>query len=1093
MRHIAMTAAAMALSAAFGADVMTWKGAVTEGYFDDPENWSAGFSLSNSNQLMRVSLSDKTDQYRMTVTNRMEFMGAADLHLNGEVAGITLDVSNGVFTQVDGGGTLKNDNSGLDPFCIRTGGYSVGPLYLSPSSRFHRMYYLSNTVFFVSRTKDANDDFVFDLSFTGGRVSFAEPAATNTVTVIQSASSPTDQYSNYLFDGVDLTLPIFKMRGGKAGGLVHFKGGRCEVLGDTDLYAMARAVPGTAEFRVSDGAQVTHRGHSLTIGAVAGIPSNTNLVVATGAGTKYSMVGVGNFNGYGISYLRAENGATLEFGKLPAKNRYYYFGRSPDSATHLVATGAGSSIDATGVGSFCFLGRSTLTVENGGTFLLPTTTSLGTNDILSNDVVVVVRDEGSRAVVPANGTVNVGERIAANGSTRATINVEGGVFGAELESSSFVFCLGRDAGCVGVVNVSGGLLRGGKGNNVSVGYLGAGELNVSGGSVYVDKTLDVGACASTDGTACTYRQTGGHVYTGDGMRLCANAGNASANTRRCDAYLLGGVLEASTVYGGAGRSGGLGGSASVHADGGTLKATVTRTGAYPFICSCDLFEIGAGGLVVDTAGFDELVTQNMTDAAGAAGVLMKVGAGELIYESGAYSVSTTVVARGTLSFRDAAPNFSTALVVTNGSTLSMAGTAASLSLRALALDGATLNLDLGDVIEVSGPVSLRNLTLAISAAPASGESSAFLVCNGELDADTIAELRRAYCAVAHAEGYHGAFDVVYDSETGKTTVSYASRENGAPLSGDAVTEWHGASDAWSVAANWSNGLPDAAKKAVFADAAAESAVTAPAGAVVGALSLGADDVTLGGSQIEIAAEEGAAEIEVTAGSAKVEAPLLLDAGSVAAKVAAGSELELAGGVTYGGIAKTGAGRLVLSGAGDFRFPSSFEGGTTVLADAAALGGAVGVSLQGGTLATTAPGTAIPYATMGSSSESVQIVKTDSDATIAGCDVTGCFIKRGAGRLTLDFTGIGSQRIISTVKGTGSNGLPADSSHAYSFPSDGSAPDGGFVGFTVAEGELVLKDDPATHKQHKINVQQLLMLLSNLLQPQMQRTVRKLQI
>ena len=64
--------AVLVASAVLGADVISWKGSVTEGYLDDPENWGAGFSLSNSNQLMRIGLTDKTDQYVMTVTNRME-------------------------------------------------------------------------------------------------------------------------------------------------------------------------------------------------------------------------------------------------------------------------------------------------------------------------------------------------------------------------------------------------------------------------------------------------------------------------------------------------------------------------------------------------------------------------------------------------------------------------------------------------------------------------------------------------------------------------------------------------------------------------------------------------------------------------------------------------------------------------------------------------------------------------------------------------------------------------------------------------------------------------------------------------------------
>ena len=78
---------------------------------------------------------------------------------------------------------------------------------------------------------------------------------------------------------------------------------------------------------------------------------------------------------------------------------------------------------------------------------MPVTTSMGTSDCISNDVCMVIRDEGSRVVIPADGYFNLGERIKsdADALSRGTLIVEGGVFGTESESSAYILKIGRDA------------------------------------------------------------------------------------------------------------------------------------------------------------------------------------------------------------------------------------------------------------------------------------------------------------------------------------------------------------------------------------------------------------------------------------------------------------------------------------------------------------------------------------------------------------------------------------------------------------------------------------------------------------------------
>ena len=1064
MKLTGITFAALAL-ATEASTVVSWKGSVTEGYWDDTANWGT-FDPSNIDNWFRVDLGNKTVPYVITVTNRQEMTGLLQIRLAGSMPyGVTLDVSNGVFKQVDGDGSAATFTG--DPFSVMTDSYSANGLYLSPSDKKHNMLLFSNTVVKASKTLDGADS-TLEVSFTGGYVSFAEPNASNAGTILQSGNSDSgDVARNYVFDHVTTVLPRFVPRGGTISGTVWFKGGKCDMIGEFSPYQTSRAASGESWIKLSDGAVVTIRSNSNFILGYDNSPHRTNVIDVAGAGTKLSHSGVKGIYLRGTSIINVLDGATWELPRPPTGIRYVYFGQNAGSEAHVTVSGAGSLIDAIDVASFNVLNGSTITVADGGTFVIPKGSagfSLGSSDAENNDVTMTVTGSGSRIICPKGSSLYVGDRIVT--STRATLNVaDGGYVGATNETEDFVFQLGNKAGTVGILNISGGEVRGGKGNYVHVGNAGSGSLNVSGGALYVDQILSLGSAASSTSATSSFRQAGGYVRAGGGVRVCEGSGS---NDRVCDVSLEGGVLEASNIFGGSGRAGG--GTARVKADGGTLKAIVTRTGDYPFIYSLDSFTVGAKGFTVDTAGCDELVTQSMGDATGENGTLRKVGEGALIFETGTYSVATTVVARGSLSFRDAAPAFTTALTVTNGATLSLAGTSAALTLTSLTLDGATLELDAGDVITVNGPATIRDLTLNMAAAPAPDAANPIIVCNGEIDAESVAALRRAYCAVAHTEGYHGSFRAVYDSETGKTTISYESVPDGEPLTGDDVTVYSGTDGVWPTAGNWSNGLPDETKKAAFTDASAAKSVAAPSGALVGALGFGAGDVTLGGGPVEIAAEEGSAEIEVASGSATVSAPLVLDAQKVSVPVAAGAALDLAGGVSNGGLVKSGSGHLTLSGAGAFVFPSTFGGGITTLAHADALGGAKSLSLTGGTLETTAAGTSLPATTAGEDASSVQIFKTEADTSVKAGEIKGAFIKRGAGKMTIDFEGTASTLAITTVgAGPGVNGLPSNAGTTHTFPADGSAPtDGGFTGFTVAEGELVLKDDPATRKEQRIN-------------------------
>lgn len=1064
----------LCLNAVAGTVVVSWNGA-DGGYFDDPKNWDSDYATIAVTNMYRFEYTDKDVPYTALLTNRQELVGMFNIKLAGSVPyGFTLDMSRGgVLKQVDGNGVDPIVDGG-DPFGIWSNTYAAGPLYLSPSSKTHNMYLLSNTVLKTSRTLDDAGDSVFQIRFTGGYVSFAEPNAANTASILQSGNDGNDAVRDIIFENVSLFLPIFKPRCGTKGGSVWFKGGECSILGAADFFSGdSRKTDGVATVKISDGAKVVHNNAAtMTFGYVSDYNRVFRMEV-TGEGSEYSLNRMGTFTMNGNTILEVNDGARFEMCKDPEQYRYVYFGRTHGSCAKVTVDGPGSIIDARAVASFNLLNDSSITVSNGGTFILNrrTVTSLGSSDAPTNNVTVTVRGEGSRILAPAGAELAVGDRI--KDVTRATLNVEGGFVGCEDENGNYVFYVGKNAGTVGTVNISGGEVRSGKNNYLWIGKAGSGTLNVSGGLLNAYKMLVIGGDSAMDSVTNSFRHTGGHVRTGDGLLVCGNEADtpAEANNRVSEVMLEGGVLEASCIYGGAGR--GIGGEAHVKANGGTVKAIVTRTGNYPFICTLDSFTVGEKGLTVDTAGCDELVTQeNMGDMPGMKGVLRKTGDGALIFQGCNYNVSTTLVSKGSVTFRDSSPVFNTALGVTDGAVFSLAGAPSAVSLAALTVDGGTLELDAGDVVTVDGPVALKGLKLKMSAAPQSGTSAGFLVCRGELDDGSKEALRRAYCDVAHAEGYHGAFRFVYDETTGRTTISYESRRNGEPLAGDKVTVYSGAETGYQTAANWSNGVPDENMKAVFSDASAASEIAVPAeGAVVGALGFAKENVLLKGGKIDIAAEEGSSELEVTAGNAEIASPLELYS-KVAARVAEGSALELSGAVQSlnGGIVKSGGGRLTVSGTSSLLYGFSLLEGVLSLA-APEAGEDSELTLLGGTLETAGEEPlSLEPVKVGEDNDSVQIFKTETDTAFRPCSITGRFIKRGAGRMTVDLTGSDSSFVFTTAgKGPGGGtGLPSAAGTASQFPADGSAPDvDNFAGFTVAEGELVFKDDPATRRKHDI--------------------------
>ena len=561
---------------------------------------------------------------------------------------------------------------------------------------------------------------------------------------------------------------------------------------------------------------------------------------------------------------------------------------------------------------------------------------------------------------------------------------------------------------------------------------------------------------SSGSSAHVLKQTGGLVEI---VARTTDQGYISlpGGTKDCRLELTGGILACNEIKTTASNP-----NAKIVADGGTLQ--VNSTPANPFMSNVGAVTCGPNGLSFDTKDFTVNVPQDMTNSSGEDGRFVKIGVGTLNLSPASYDVANTVVAAGTLVLTRETPSFDTTLIVTNGATFSLVGAATGVTLQSLVVTNGVLALDPDDVITVTGAVDVKDLTLTFSSQPNAPKD--FLVVNGELSESTAASLCRAYYAAALSEGKHAKLTTTYDSGTGKTTIRFEAANDAAPLTETA--EWTGAGNAtWGVAANWQGEvLPDATRKAVFGESAAKKTVNVASSAVAGAFSFAGDYSVSGVGTIEIAAEQGAARIDVSAGATEIAVPLTLDAVAHVTS-AEGASLTLSGSVADGGFVKTGSGRLNLALASlTCPYGLSLAGGTTSVATEESLGTSDGalnrVQLVGDTLEINSPsgeelvfGQAVTLAA--TNDTAALVLKSETPATFKDLTVaSGAIIKRGASKLTLE---VKDGDVLTCGNGALAKSTP-NSVMPLSFEADGVAPTSYYAGLTVAEGELCIKSaDP----------------------------------
>ena len=180
-------------------------------------------------------------------------------------------------------------------------------------------------------------------------------------------------------------------------------------------------------------------------------------------------------------------------------------------------------------------------------------------------------------------------------------------------------------------------------------------------------------------------------------------------------------------------------------------------------------------------------------------------------------------------------------------------------------------------------------------------------------------------------------------------------------------------------------------------------------------------------------------------------------------IASTASLSVAAAIGSGELVKVGLGLLSLTSADNvFMHGIHLQQGMLSVTSPLALGGVEsapgGFRLADGTLEILNGGAyERPFSV---EAAGAAVVKNEQELRL--CDlnvVSGCLIKRGAGQLTIE-PRAGSKVKLAAVHGTDSDGWDPNPMSAV-FNDAGAPPTGGYLGFNVAEGEVVLKGDATT--------------------------------
>ena len=279
-----------------------------------------------------------------------------------------------------------------------------------------------------------------------------------------------------------------------------------------------------------------------------------------------------------------------------------------------------------------------------GTYTLSGTGALS----VANEVVVgresgtgVLNVDGGTITTTGNGNMYIGRR---NGT--GTLNQTAGVisvikeFGVGTRDDNKIgigtynlsggslaatnnFFIGKELGASGTMTMTGGTMS--TSDKLQIGHNQAtGVLTQSGGTVNVQNEVYIGN--ENSGSSVGTYTLSGSAELSVGNEVFVGRDNATGTFN-----LDGGTVTTKKIEGGTGN-------ATVNFNGGILKA---RESQAAFITNLDVANVQAGGITIDSNGFDLGISQTLSGTGG----LTKAGAGRLtLRASNAYAGTTTVTA-----------------------------------------------------------------------------------------------------------------------------------------------------------------------------------------------------------------------------------------------------------------------------------------------------------------------------------------------------------------------------------------------------------------------------------------------------------------
>ena len=247
----------------------------------------------------------------------------------------------------------------------------------------------------------------------------------------------------------------------------------------------------------------------------------------------------------------------------------------------------------------------------------------GTVTTSGNGNMYIGRRNGTGTLNQTAGTINVNREFGVgtrddNKIGTGTYNLSGG----SLTAANNIF-IGKELGASGTMTMTGGTLA--TSDKLQIGHNQAtGFITQSGGVVNVQNEVYIGN--ETDASSVgTYTLSGtASLNVGNEVLVGRDNGTGTFN-------LDGGTVTTKKIEGGTG-------SATVNFNGGVVKAKENQA---TFITGLDVANLQAGGLAIDTDGFDVAIAQVLTGTGG----LTKSGAGRLTLNgSNTYAGATTVTA-----------------------------------------------------------------------------------------------------------------------------------------------------------------------------------------------------------------------------------------------------------------------------------------------------------------------------------------------------------------------------------------------------------------------------------------------------------------